>query len=282
MNDICFRKLFEQNRFILDDSFRTRLILLCCNVCKKLESEEKLDKYEELFVIPIFVSQRRTEEPLMRMMGCGALENIAKEFDNADDESVENFLKNLQEVAKSKGQYSHKWLDNISEGTYCKIAARLYWMQCYDLLFMIAMQYIANMTAISGSNVRTNWYYKRNGEKPFFQIGIALDEGIVQTLTMEMLHSDEFKELTKAKDRTESLASLSDAYFFEMKFVEKLIDTFKLERKKFLSSSFSENCLDFLVEETKKVDYCDLYKLLSLSDQQRWKEVNAILKKYVR
>lgn len=75
---------------------------------------------------------------------------------------------------------------------------------------------------------------------------------------------------------------LSDAYFFEMKFVDKIINTFKLDREKFLGSLFSNNCLDFLIEETRKVDYCDLYKLLMLSDQCKWKEVNNILKKYMR
>ena len=75
-------------------------------------------------------------------------------------------------------------------------------------------------------------------------------------------------------------------YFYKdgekMKFVDKLIDTFKLDRKKFLGSSFSNNCLDFLVKETREIDYCDLYNLLFLSDQQKWKEVNNILKKYRR
>ncbi len=282
MSDICLRKVLEGNRYFPNDQFKTRLVLLCCNVCKKIELKENLNNYEKLLVFPLLVSQKRDDNFLMNMLGVGLLENLAEEFGNAEDEKVEKFLTDLQEVAQSGLKYSHEWLNNISESTYCKIAARLYSMQCYDLLFMIAIQYIVNMTIVKGSNVRTNWYYKKNKEEPFFQIGIALDEGIVQTLTEEICNHGEFKGLAEKGEETESLSFLSEAYFFEMKFFDKLIDTFKLDRLKFLGSSFSNNCLDFLVKETRKIDYCDLYNLLSLSDQQKWKEVNNILKKYRR
>ena len=72
------------------------------------------------------------------------------------------------------------------------------------------------MTIVKGSNVRTNWYYKKNKEEPFFQIGIALDEGIVQTLTEEICNHGEFKGLAEKGEETESLSFLSEAYFFEM------------------------------------------------------------------
>lgn len=282
MSDICLRKVLEKKRYFPNNQFKISLVLLCCDVCKKIEIKEKLSNYEELLVFPILISQKRDDNSWMKMLGIGVLENLAEEFGNAENEKVEEFLTNLQKVAQGKIEYSHEWLNNISEGTYCKIVARLYWMQCYDLLYMIAIQYIVNMTIINGSNVRTNWYYRKNNEKPFFQIGIALDEGIVQTLTMEICNCGEFKELAEKGDKTKSLSFLSEAYFFEMKFVDKIIDTFKLDRRKFLSSSFSNNCLDFLVKETKAIDYCDLYNLLSLSDRQKWKEVNNILKKYRR
>lgn len=282
MSDICLRKVLEEKGYFPDDRFSVNLILLCCNVCRKIEVKEELNNYEKLLVFPILISQKRYDNSLMQMLGIGLLEELAKEFGNAEDEEVEKFLTDLQDVAQGKIKYSHEWLNNISEGTYCKIAAHLYWLQSYDLLFMIAIQYIVNMTIVDGSNVRTNWYYRKNKEKPFFQIGIALDEGIVQTLTMEISNHGELKELTEKGEKIESLSSFSEAYFFEMKFVDKLIDTFKLDRTKFLGSSFSNKCLDFLVKETRAVDYCDLYNLLSLADQQKWKEVNNILKKYRR
>ena len=282
MSEICLRKVLEEKGYFPNNQFKISLVLLCCNVCKKIEVKEELNNYEKLLVFPIFISQKRDDNSLMKMIGIGLLEKLAVEFGNAEDEKVEKFLTNLQEAAQGKIKYSYEWLNNISEGTYCKIAAHLYWMQCYDLLYMIAIQYIVNMTIINGSNVRTNWYHRKNKEKPFFQIGIALDEGIVQTLTMEICDSDELKDLAEKGKETKSLAFLSEAYFFEMKFVDKLIDTFKLDRKKFLGSAFSNNCLDFLVKETREIDYCDLYNLLSLSDQQKWKEVNNILKKYRR
>lgn len=282
MSDICIRKVLEEKGYFPNNQFKISLILLCCNVCKKIEAKENLKSYEKLLVFPLLISQKRHDNSLMKMFGIGLLEKLAEEFGNAEDKKVEKFLTDLQEVAEGKIKYSHEWLNNISEGTYCKIAAHLYWMQHYDLLYMIAIQYIVNMTIIDGSNVRTNWYYIKNKEKPFFQIGIALDEGIVQTLTMEICDSFEFKELVEKETETKSLAFLSEAYFFEMKFVDKIIDTFKLDRKKFLGSAFSTNCLDFLVKETREINYCDLYNLLSLSDQQKWKEVNSILKKYRR
>ena len=223
MKDTCFGKLLEKDAF-LDDLFRTRLTLLCCNVCKKLESEEKFSQSEELFVMPLFFSMRRNEDRLMISIGCALLERIAKKFGNADEKKVQDFLINLAEISKGKKRYSHEWLNDISEGTYCKILGYLYWMKCYDLMYMIAMQYIFNMTEVQGSSARSNWYYKRDNDKPFFQIGIALDEGIVQTITMEVLNSG---ELIKESNRTKSLSSLSDAYYFEMKYVDKIIDTFK-------------------------------------------------------
>lgn len=286
MNNICLRKLLEENVVFPDDHFKIELVLLFCNVCKKIASNEKLNKYEELFVLPIYFAQRRDDMPVIKLIGINLLENLAKEFGNADNESVKKFLTNLQQVAQGKMQFSHEWLNNISEGTYYKIVARLYWTGNYDLLFWIAIIYINNMTVRYGSSVRTNWYYKNNKADneavPFFQIGIALDEGIVETITIEIMQSDEFKELIEMEDKTKSSSSLSEAYFFERKFVDKIIDTFKLNRKEFLGSSFSPNCLNFLAEETRKVDYCDLNNLLYLSDQQRWKEVNTILKKYRR
>lgn len=282
MNDICLRKVLEEKSFFPNDRFTISLILLCCNVCKKIQAKEKLDRYEELLVLPILISQKRDDNSLMKMFGIGLLEKLAEEFENAEDEKVESFFTDLQKVAQGEIKYSHEWLNNISEGTYCKIMARLYWMQCYDLLYMIAIQYIRNMTIINGSDVRTNWYYRNNIKTPFFQIGIALDEGIVQTLTMEIFDSIEHKGSDEKGEKEKSSSSLSDAYFFEMKFVEKLIDTFKLDRKKFLGGLFSNNSLDFLVKETREIDHCDLYNLLSLSDQQKWKEVNIILKKYRR
>ena len=280
MNNICLRKIFEQNTPFLNNSFRTKLVLLGCDVCKKMENEEKINKYEKLFIMPVLISQRTSESPLIRMAGCMILEDLANEFDNANDKEAESFLKNLELAAKHQKQFSNQWLDGISEGTYCKIIAYLYWMQCYNLIFFIGMQYIFNRAKITGSSVRTNWYYK-NEEKPFFQIGIALDEGIVQTLTEQMMTCYKDKEFTKEK-RKMPQSALSSAYFFEMKFVDKIIDSFKLDKKKFLESSFTNNCLNFLVEETEKNDCCDLYRLLLLSDQCRWKEVNGILKKYRR
>lgn len=281
MSDICLRKVLEEKSFFPSNQFKTSLTLLCCNVCKKIEVKENLDKYEELLVFPILISQKRDDNSLMKMLNIGLLEKLADEFGNTENEKVERFFADLQKVVQGKIKYSHEWLINISEGTYCKIIARLYWMQCYDLLYMIAIQYIVNMTIVDGSNVRTNWYHRNNEKTPFFQIGIALDEGIVQMLTMEICDWDD-KELVEKGEETKSSSFLSEAYFFEMKFVDKLIATFKLDRKNFLGSAFSSNCLDFLVKETKEIDYCDLYNLLSLSDQQKWKEVNSILKKYRR
>lgn len=282
MSDICIRKILEEKGCFPHNKFEISLILLCCNVCKKIEVKENLNSYEKLLVFPILLSQKRDDNSLMKMIGIELLEELAEEFGDVEEEKVEQFLTNLREAAQGRIKYTHEWLNNISEGTYCKIAARLYWMQCYDLLYMIAVQYIVNMTMIYGSNVRTNWYHKNNKKKPFFQIGIALDEGIVQTLTMEIGDSSVFKELTENGAGSKSLPFLSEAYYFEMKFVDKLIDTFKLERKQFLGSAFSDNCLDFLVKETREINYCDLYNLLSLSDQQKWKNVNNILKKYRR
>lgn len=282
-SEICLRKVLEEKDCFPNKKIQISLILLCCNVCKKIEAKEELDKYEKLLVFPIFVSQRRIDNSLMKILGIRLLEKLAEDFGNAEDKQVEKFLTNLQKVAQGKIKYSHKWLNNISEGTYCKIIARLYWMQNYHLLYMISIQYIFNTTIINGSDVRTNWYHINNTEKPFFQIGIALDEGIVQTFAIELFDSIKHKELAEEGEKEKSASFLSDAYFFEMKFVDKLIDTFKIDRKNSLCDlSFPNSCMDILAKETKEIDPCDLYNLLSLSDQQKWKEVNSILKKYRR
>ena len=300
MHDNCYRKQIEGLQLFNMDIGIDLLSLLCCNVCKKIENKEELNKYEKLYVFPLTMSFRRDEPIFMRVVGCTILEDTALEFGNADSKQMEEFFSLLSRVADGKARYSHKDLLKLSEGTYLQVVARLYYAEKNDLMRFMAMQYIENNALIRGSNVRSNWYHKDN-DNPFFIIGVGLDEGIIESMTCEMMSFKKEKSLsliekTKETELTDSktdetisslnfdfIAKQSDAYFFEMKFVDKIIKTFKFDRREFLAKSLLKpDFLRFLSEETKKKDYCDFYDLLALSDRQKWKEVFSILKKYER
>ncbi|MBQ9886099.1 MAG: hypothetical protein IJM37_04465 [Lachnospiraceae bacterium] len=264
LKDNCLRKLLEECTIFGINPVGTQLSLLCCNVCKKIERHEELNKYEELYVFPLLLSYRKEESSFLRAFGSTMMEHTAEKFENTDIAQVHEFLSLLSRVSKGKYSYSCNDLLKMSEGSYCHVIARLYWSEKYDLMRIFAIQYIFNNSKISGSNVRDNWYHKDEKE-PFFVIGVGLDEGITESITLNLLDGQE---------------KFSDAYFFEMKFVDKLIDTFKFERKEFFGKAFQHDCLEFLNEATKKIDYCDFYDILTLSDQQKWKDVFSILKKY--
>ena len=85
-----------------------------------MESKEKINQYEELLIVPVLISQKKNETDFMRMIGCAILEKLAEKFGNANEKEIENFLNDLSLVEKNQKQYSYQWLDNISEGTYCK------------------------------------------------------------------------------------------------------------------------------------------------------------------
>lgn len=272
MKDNCLiKQLDEDPLFQLNNNRKNRLYLLCCDVCRKVEEHFKnVNKYEKLYIIPLMLSYRKEENSLMRAIGSSMLEHIAEEFENADTKQVNEFLSLISRVSMGEDKYSNNDLLQLSEGSYCQVIARLYWLQYYELVRSFALQYILNNSRIIGSHSRCNWYHK-DEEDPFFIIGISLDEGVTESLACEMLESLSYDPL-------------KDAYYFEMKFVDKLLKTFKFELNEFLVMSFSDNpnYLEFLREETKKIDYCDFYDLLALSDQQKWKDVFSILKKYER
>ena len=271
MKDNCLRKLLEGFPLLPANKEIIPLTLLCCNACKKIDNDEELNQYEELYVFPLILSYRKENHSFFRAFGSRIMERTAEKFGNSDVGQVEDFLSLLSRVSEGKDSYSTNDLLLLSEGSYCQVIARLYWSENYDLVRYLAIQYIFNTAKIRGSNVRNNWYHK-DEDKPFFVIGVGLDEGIVESLTQDML----------AYQHIDDQGNLSDAYFFEQKFVNKLIETFKFERKEFLGKSFQHDCLEFLSEATKMVDYCDFYDVLSLSDQQKWKDAFSILKKYER
>lgn len=270
MNDDCLRKSLENFPAFQMLDIRTKLGLLCCNVCKKINNNEPLNKYEKLYVFPLLLSYRNEEHLLIRTLGSVILEDVADEFGNADTKQIEEFFSLMKGVVEGKTRYSSSDLLKLSEGSYCKVAARIYWGENYLLLRYMALEYIVNNTIIVGSHVRNNWYHKMEDE-PFFVIGVGLDEGITESITIDML-----------TDRESGQQEIfNDAYFFERKFVDKIIDTFGFERKEFLAGSFYKtDFIEFLNEASKRFDYCDFYDILSLSDKQKWKEVFSILKKY--
>lgn len=271
MNNICLRQQIEKNVLFSKNINKIPFTLLCCNVCKKIEHHEELNRYEELYVFPLLLSYRKENNSFLRSFGSTILEHTAEKFNNADLRQVDEFLSLLSRAADGKDKYSSNDLLALSEGTYCQTIARLYWAGNYDLIRLFAIQYVVNNTKIMGSSARHNWYHK-DEDNPFFVIGVSLDEGIVESLTCDIVGN-------LLNDEQEKL---SDAYFFEMKFVDKLREVFKFERKDFFVKFLQSDFLEFLCEATKETEYCDFYNIMALSDQQKWKEVFSILKKYER
>lgn len=106
--------------------------------------------------------------------------------------------------------------------------------------------------------------------EPFFDIGWALDEGITESQTEQIMKSmfDNYKS--------------SGRYFFEVKFFNKLMAIFDENKRKCIIGkiAFEDYATTLILNMTNySDDKCDFYNLHYYTDNQKWKEANLLLNK---
>lgn len=251
--------------------------LLGCHFCKNEFEVES--KYEELLVLPLMASCKVEESHFMRMFMCRALDNLGDKFSKEImtgekwNECADRFDKCMQgrKTAQDTTKALEVFLESLSESTYCHFMARLYWMAKYDLMFIIAVNYFMIKTTFIGSGSRTQIYYSQpRDDFKLLDLGIALDEGLVEETTIEMVRMDNPDFDT-------------DTYYFERKMLRKIALLLGLEMKELLKLSFSfdgKTVIGKLFESLPSDELCLLYEMLDLSDKQDWKSVNEVLKKW--
>lgn len=275
MDSICLRKELENLKFSTEDLFSQALILLGCSVCKKIKNHEEIDKYSKILIMPLLMSFRKYHEPFFRATGSIILENIAAQFskEKVTEDEIKKFLITLESVAK-RTITLRECIGKVSESVYCETLARLYFNEEYELIFALGIAYALKNIDGYGGAFRINLNYKG---RHFFHIGVSLDEGHTENFVQEVInHSKDLIE-----DKFKINFHESDAYFFEMKLYRKMLLVLKIEKKEIINECcFGHGGLKFLFDRTSNGNYCDVYELLSLSDAQKWKEANSLLKRW--
>lgn len=278
MKSFCLlQKMSQKPAFNMNESFNRCMGLLGCHFCKnEFEAESK---YEELLVLPLMASCKVEEDRFFRMFMCHALDDLGYKFSKEEMTDAEwnehanrfNLCMRGNTTADDTAKALHSFLESLSESTYCHFMARLYWMAKYDLMFIIAINYFYSKVKFEGSGSRTKIYYSgRRDDFKLLDIGIALDEGLVEEITLEMM-------------RVDNPGYDNDTYFFERKMLKKIAPLLNLEMKELLGLSFSHDgktVVGKLFESLPNNELCLLYELLDLSDNQEWKSVNEVLKKW--
>lgn len=269
MPEFCFKREIEK-RLPTSDKFTIALILLCCNYCKKLQNKCEIDKYTKLFVEPLLISMKKDERPLARAMGSAILLNTAELFPASSNEAIE--MKDIAESAKraASSNDNKQLIDcfaRVSHSTYLKMMARWHFYELYDAEFAAALCYLSAKSYIHHMAFRTQFLFKENNTI-FFDIGVSLDEGLVEYITQQLI--DKLGE-----------KYLGDAYYFEVEFYKKLAQIFGINREEEFKLLLKNGGPKFLYEHTKHADKCVFYQLLQLSDCQNWREANQILKHIV-
>lgn len=274
---ICLRKCLEENISDMEETKIELFMMVGCYWCKRMQNQEEVDKYTKVLTLPLWCSFRREKNALMRATGSMLLENVADEFGKEDitDKDIQGFYKKLNLVVQRKITLE-KFFDDISETVYLKSMARLYFDEQYDAMYGLAIGYILKNLDCPRHGFRVDYKYKGTH---FFQIGVSLDEGITESLTLEIMASRNNKG-TDSQYEDGKIEQQSDAYYFEMKFYNKLLQVFHIEKLDLLRSYFSANGLHFLMKLSNGNNPCEVYDLLVLSDGLKWKEANQVLRNW--
>lgn len=272
---ICLRKCLEEKISDMGETTIEFFTMIGCHWCKKMQNQEEIDKFTKVLTLPLWCSFRREKHALMRATGSMLLEKAADEFEeeNITDKDIHDFYKKLNLVAQRKITFE-RFFDDISEAVYLKSMARLYFDENYDAMFGLAIGYILKNLDCPRHGFRVDYKYKGTH---FFQIGVSLDEGITESLTLEMM-ARENNQGTDLQNEDGEIKQQSDAYFFEMKLYNKLLQVFHIEKLDLLRSYFSANGLHFLMKLSNGNNPCEVYDLLVLSDNLKWKEANQVLR----
>ncbi len=274
---ICLRKCLEEE---MSDMWETQIeffTIIGCYWCKKIQNREEIDKFTKVLVLPLFCSFNRENDVLMRTMGSVLLEKAADEFEeeNITDKDIEDFYKKTDLVVKKKITLDELF-DGISEAVYLKFMARLYYGKNYDAMFALAIGYILKNLDCPRRGFRVDYRYKGTH---FFQIGVSLDEGITESLTLKIM-AGKNNQGADLKNEDGEIKQQSNAYFSEMKFYNKLLQVLHIEESDLLNSYFSANGLHFLMKLSNGHNLCEVYDLLALSDNLKWEEANQVLQNW--
>jgi hypothetical protein len=274
---ICLRKCLEEKISDMGETTIEFFSMIGCHCCKKMQNQEEIEKYTKVLVLPLWCSFRREKNALMRAMSSMLLEKVADEFgkEKVTDKDIQGFYKKLNLVVQRKITLE-KFFDDISETVYLKSMARLYLEEQYDAMFGLAIGYILKNLDCLRHGFRIDYEYKGIH---FFQIGVSLDEGITESLTIEMMTSGNNKR-TDSQNKEGIIEQQSDAYYFEIMFCNKLLQVLHIEKLDLLRSYFSANGLHFLMKLSNGNNPCEVYDLLALSDGQNWKEANQVLRNW--
>ena len=262
MEQYCIRKELE-SRLPTDDKFTLALILLCCDYCKKMDEHQEIDKYNKLFVEPIIISMRKDENALMRAIGSLLLDKTAALFPPSKNE--QNEIEAIYNSVK-KTIHDHnnreliKCLSGISPNTYLKLMAKWHSDGIYDAAFATSLCFLNAKTDIVYQAFQTQFYYSENNTL-FFDIGVSLNEGITENMTIEVAG-----------------APLGEAYYFEVEFYRKLKEKLIMTKEEEVQVMFHNQGMHFIYNRSSNNDKCSFYQLFKLADCQCWKEANQILK----
>lgn len=266
MIGFCIREEIEK-RLPDDDGFTVALILSCCDYCKKIQNNIEIDKYNKLFIEPLWIILKNDEDTLFKAIGSYILEETAQLFKNSNDEKRE-FEKIVQATQKSISSGDNKYLINClrktSNSSYLKYMARLHSNGAYNAAFAVALCFFSAKVDLIIMAFRTQFIYKKNNEI-FFDIGVSLDEGCVEYFTQKIT------KLSRGK-------YIEDAYYFEVELYKNIVKQFGLKEQEEGKVLFSNAGPKFIYEHTKNTNKCLFYDLFASSDKQNWRRTYQILK----
>lgn len=265
MPSICMReeiaKLLPE-----DDNFHSYLTLMCCNFCKQIDSAAGLkgiDKHLKTLILPLFCALNRQDNAIMRMIGCSMLEDVASIFEEPDNSQgeLEQIIDSIKASGKEKSNLPIiKCLEDISPNSYIKVIISFIYQEYYDLAFSVALCFIRANVNFNLHGFRFQPSFKTT-DTPFMDLGVSLDEGITEFLTLEMLESKE----------------IGDAYYFEVRFFKKFLETFDTYKNEIINSYFSGNLIPFLYKISNNCNKCQFYNMFAYTDAKEWSEALAAL-----
>lgn len=299
MQENCLRCKIE-SAFPIEDVFLTELILLGCDFCKKTQENKEINQYTRLFIEPLLISQRKHDSAFMRMLGSYMLEKTAEAFPSCSDleKEIKAFFASLANSVQ-KNVALRQAVKSVSPHVFLKTLARLYFNEQYDTMFHLACCYALENMHMSLGGLRTRIYYQN---EIFFDLGVSLDEGMTEHVTLEMMKLlsekcfEEYKQESKNAQESDTekikenllseVARLKDpskyddseAYFFEVRFFRKLCESLNIDAKEFTSRALIESATHVLYKYTKNFDPCVFYDLFKTTDEQKWKDAYNILK----
>lgn len=252
-----------------DTAFLSRLIAICCHFCRQQEHNDfmnkDIDKSLKLIVFPIFNALSRDNNTILKSIGCMLLNETANLFPDVldTDSAIKKRLSKAidQSISTKDNKYIIESLKTISPRSYANIINNLLYHDKHDMAFAVSMCFIAGNVHFYGHGFRFQPTF-RNESDPFVDVGVSLDEGITEWLTLRIC----------------DVLETSDAYFFEVRFMEKMIKKFEIQdENELIKAYFQGEGIEFIYNITKKLDECFFYNFIFTTDRREWKKAVQML-----